>query len=148
MNGVALLAMFATSAALGWVKYKSSLDQYPNDMWWWEGSVGENTVALDGDQDLLTSDGFFLVLDGGPELKPGDSFYVLHATNDHSQGMTYHCASRDRDRCYPISQVITFPMDTFTLNQGLVAAKPASQSHIDYVQQVVESTGHSSSSRS
>jgi len=119
-----LIAGLASTIAFGWFVYMGRLDRYPVDLWWWEGIVGANTVALDGDQDLLTVDGHYIVLDKGATMKPGDNIYLLHAsTADGDGSLTFHCLDKSRAQCANISLVINFPRDTRTLNQGHVPAK-------------------------
>ncbi|HEP8970229.1 TPA: hypothetical protein VDU83_002567 [Pseudomonas aeruginosa] len=116
-----------------WISYKSQLSQYPIDAWWWEGTVGANHVSWDGEQDLLTSEGYYLVLTNGPAMKVGDKLHILQATNADGGSLTFHCLSHDRSSCYPIDLVVTFPLDTRTLNQGSVPAKDIQPGATEYL---------------
>lgn len=108
-----------------WILGLVTLDvpaRFPLDVWWWEGVVAENKVAIDGDQDVLTIDRHWLVTDWGPVLKPGDRFYLLHARNKSGQERTFYCTEHRREACGHLSLAVRPPRETVTWSQGQVAA--------------------------
>lgn len=127
-----MLAIFISAVCYtAWVWHRSDITRYPTDDWWWEGTVAENILSPDGDQDLLTEEGYYLVLDQGPYQPVGTPLFILQASKSDGQFMTYHCPTKDRSACHAISQVITFPHETYTTNQGVVPVEAPRKSDLE-----------------
>lgn len=113
-----------------WMGWTDSPQRFPQDVQWWEGRVLHNFVWYrDGDQDILTEDGHYLVVDWPGLLEPGDSFYLLHAKASDGGQRTFFCTERKREACGSLSLAVNPPFEAHTFNQGVV---PASSRGIDH----------------
>lgn len=97
-----------------------SPSRFETDVRWWQGRVAKNFKWLDGDQDILSDDGHYVVVDWPDTLEPGETFFLLHARNREGQQRTFFCLKQNRESCGPLSLAINPPFNANTLNQGFV----------------------------
>lgn len=106
---------------LGYMTGTDRPERYPTDVQWWRGTVLKNFVwAYDGDQDIFTADGHYIVVDWPDLLEPGDTFYLLHAKSETGAQRTFFCTERKRESCGPLSLAVNPPFEAHTMNQGAV----------------------------
>lgn len=117
---VCCVVILAVPFVVGWL---DSPKRFPHDLQWWKGRVLKNFVwHNDGNQDILTEEGHYVVVDWPRLLEPGDSFYLLHAASDDGGQRTFFCTERKREACGSLSLAVNPPFDADTLNQGFVPA--------------------------
>lgn len=115
--------LFAFSCLVAFLN-RPEISEYSQDDWWWEGVVVRKYESIDGIQDFISKEGYYLILRDGLPIMKGDPFFVLNAKSPEGLEMTFLCKDKNRDMCKPISSIVRFPKATHTKSQGALPPKP------------------------
>lgn len=102
---------------------RPEVSKYPLDDWWWSGVVERNHASMDGNQDIITTEGFYFVVRTDDILTAGKDVHVLNAKSEDGTEKTFACSAKTRSHCTEITSVIRFPKATNTKMQGAVPIK-------------------------